>query len=262
MEAPECEKAALLAYKAACRRKTAREKAAALLRKWEEEEARDANLNESARAAQEALGQEATRRAAAAAEAASAKEDLNMDDPPPDGTCPEAAAQPAAAAASTSGPAVGISSGSGSAAPASAASASAASASAASASTSASASASAATAAATGSPPRGTRSSSHLHARKTSGEGGASPDKRKATKHAAAFPLLSDALLAGLPPVLHMNERSAGMRHRGSHPLAPQQLPRPPFVDCPSYPSLSDTWHAHRPSYPPARSHLTHWQPT
>ena len=257
MEAPECEKAALLAYKAACRRKTAREKAAALLRKWEEEEARDANLNESARAAQEALGQEATRRAAAAAEAASAKEDLNMDDPPPDGTCPEAAAQPAAAAASTSGSAVGISSGSGSAAPASAASASAASAS-----TSASASASAATAAATGSPPRGTRSSSHLHARKTSGEGGASPDKRKATKHAAAFPLLSDALLAGLPPVLHMNERSAGMRHRGSHPLAPQQLPRPPFVDCPSYPSLSDTWHAHRPSYPPARSHLTHWQPT
>ena len=56
-----------------------------LLLRWEEEEARDAALDEAARAALERAASEATRRVTAAAEKAYEQEHLNMDEPPPDG---------------------------------------------------------------------------------------------------------------------------------------------------------------------------------
>ena len=89
VQAGECEKAALIAYKAAQRRVTAREKSAALLARGEEEEAKDASLGADKLAAQEAAAAAKNAAAAAAAEKAEAQEHLNMDDAPPADTTAE-----------------------------------------------------------------------------------------------------------------------------------------------------------------------------
>ena len=102
------ERRATEAYKQAVRRATAKEKAAQALARWEEDEARDAKLTDSAKAAQEAAAAQRVEEITRAAERAAEEEKIGFadvtasaDEPPPHVAPPASAAAPAGRAAPT-----------------------------------------------------------------------------------------------------------------------------------------------------------------